>query len=53
MVTYPLSPRLRAHGYTVQSNGMQERLAASPRGAAGLRAALYSVHRGQLRGNEA
>src|SRR5580692_4496908 len=42
------------HGYTLQSNGMQERLAASPRrAAAGLRFALHIIDRGKLRGNEA
>src|SRR5690349_7192943 len=41
------------YGYFVQSNGLQERLAASPGGTAGLRAALHAVDRRKLRGNEA
>ena len=49
-----LAPVCALHGYTLQSNGMQERLAASPRrAAAGLCFALHAIHRGKLRGDEA
>ena len=49
-----LAPDCVPHGYTVQSYGMQERLAASPgRAAAGLCFALHAIHRGKLRGDEA
>jgi len=49
-----LAPVCALHGYTLQSNGMQERLAASPRrAAAGLRFALHTIDRRKLRGNEA
>jgi hypothetical protein len=49
-----LAPVCALHGYTLQSNGMQERLAASPgRAAAGLCFALHTIHRGKLRGDEA
>ncbi len=46
-------PQIAPNGYTVQSNGMQERLAASPGGAASLRAAFHAIHRRKLRGDEA
>jgi len=48
-----LAPVCALHGYTLQSNGMQERLAACPgRAAAGLCFALHAIHRGKLRGDE-
>jgi hypothetical protein len=49
-----LAPVCTLHGYTVQSYGMQERLAAGPRrAAAGLCFALHAIDRGKLRGDEA
>ena len=47
------APDCALHGYIVQSNGMQERLAASSRGAAGLCPSFHVIDRGKLRGDEA
>jgi hypothetical protein len=52
MVSFLVAPVCALHGYTLQSYGMQERLAAGTRRAtAGLRFALYAIDRGKLRGD--